>query len=191
MVRWGLIGASTIAREWMAPAIAAQPDCVVAAVASSNAARARAFAAEMSIPRHYGAVDELLAESEIEAVYISTTNEWHEQQVIAAARAGKHVLCEKPLALTLDGAQDGPGVRRRESGHGDQPPLAKRGDPSRHAQTHCRGRHRATTGSARVPRRLFARAFTRLANQSPGIRRWRNSRHYRPWRGHASFRARQ
>ncbi|MBA2597678.1 MAG: Gfo/Idh/MocA family oxidoreductase [Chloroflexia bacterium] len=151
MVRWGLIGASTIAREWMAPAIAAQPDCVVAAVASSNAARARAFAAEMSIPRHYGAVDELLAESEIEAVYISTTNEWHEQQVIAAARAGKHVLCEKPLALTLDGA------RRMVQACADARVVMATNHHLRNAATHRAMRKLIAEGAIGQP--LAARGF--------------------------------
>jgi 1,5-anhydro-D-fructose reductase (1,5-anhydro-D-mannitol-forming) len=105
MLRWGLIGASTIAREWMAPAIAAQPDSMVAAVASADAARARRYAQELGIPRAHDSVDDLLADPDIDVVYISTTNEWHEAQTIAAARAGKHILCEKPLALSVAGAR--------------------------------------------------------------------------------------
>src|SRR5215216_3998819 len=105
MVRWGLIGASTIGREWMVPAIGAQPDATVAGVASSSPERARRYADELGIPKAYASVTDLLAESEIEAVYISTTNEWHEPQDLAAFAAGKHVLCEKPLALSLDGAR--------------------------------------------------------------------------------------
>ena len=105
MLRWGLIGASTIGREWMAPAIAAQPDSSVAAIASSNAERAKQYADELGIARAYPSVDDLLADPEIDAVYISTTNEWHEAQALAAVAAGKHVLCEKPLALSLDGAR--------------------------------------------------------------------------------------
>ncbi len=104
-LRWGMIGASTIGREWMAPAIAAQPDSDLVAVASFDPRRAEAYASELGIPHACSSVDELLADQEIDAVYISTTNEWHENQVLAAAAAGKHVLCEKPLALTLDGAK--------------------------------------------------------------------------------------
>jgi 1,5-anhydro-D-fructose reductase (1,5-anhydro-D-mannitol-forming) len=89
----------------MAPAIAAQPDSVVAAIASSSPERARAYAAELGIPKAHVSVDVLLADSDIDVVYISTTNEWHEPQVLAAAGAGKHVLCEKPLALTVEGAR--------------------------------------------------------------------------------------
>jgi 1,5-anhydro-D-fructose reductase (1,5-anhydro-D-mannitol-forming) len=104
-VRWGLIGASTIGREWMAPAIASQPDSEVVAVASSDAARAGAYAAELGIPKVHATVDELLADSDVDAVYISSTNERHESQVLAAAAAGKHVLCEKPLALSVEAAR--------------------------------------------------------------------------------------
>ncbi len=100
-IRWGLIGASTIAREWMIGAIRAQPDGDVVAVMSSNADRARAYAAENNIPKAYDSLDALLADPQIDAVYISTTNELHRDQAIAAARAGKHVLAEKPLALTI------------------------------------------------------------------------------------------
>jgi 1,5-anhydro-D-fructose reductase (1,5-anhydro-D-mannitol-forming) len=105
-LRWGLIGASTIAREWMIDAIRAQPDGEVVAVASSNAERGGRFAAETGIPKTYDSVDALLADGAIDAVYISTTNELHHAQTLAAAVAGKHVLCEKPLALTLAEARE-------------------------------------------------------------------------------------
>jgi 1,5-anhydro-D-fructose reductase (1,5-anhydro-D-mannitol-forming) len=105
MLRWGLIGASTIGREWMVPAIGAQPDSTVTAVASSSPERARRYAGELGIPKAYASVTDLLDEPTIDVVYISTTNEWHEPQVLAAVAAGKHVLCEKPLALSLESAQ--------------------------------------------------------------------------------------
>lgn len=104
MVRWGLIGASTIAREWVIKAIRANGGEVVS-VMSSNAERGRAYAAENGIARVALTLDELVADQGIDAVYISTTNELHRDQAIAAARAGKHVLCEKPLALSLDDAR--------------------------------------------------------------------------------------
>ena len=102
---WGIIGASTIAREWMVPAINAQPGSRVAAVASADSTRAAAFAQANGIPCSQDSVAALLDDPSIDAVYISTTNELHHPQAIAAARAGKHVLCEKPLALTLDDAR--------------------------------------------------------------------------------------
>jgi 1,5-anhydro-D-fructose reductase (1,5-anhydro-D-mannitol-forming) len=100
MTRWGLIGASNIAREWVIGAIRATGGEVVA-VMSSSADRARDYAAANGIPRATTDLDALLGDT-IDAVYISTTNELHRDQTLAAARAGKHVLCEKPLALSLD-----------------------------------------------------------------------------------------
>jgi 1,5-anhydro-D-fructose reductase (1,5-anhydro-D-mannitol-forming) len=105
MLLWGVIGASTIGREWMVPAINAQPDSMVAALVSSDPDRGRSYAEELGIPKVHSAVPDLLADPAVNAVYISTTNEWHEAQALAAIAAGKHVLCEKPLALSLDGAR--------------------------------------------------------------------------------------
>lgn len=102
---WGLIGASTIAHSFMIDAINAQQDGRVVGLLSGDIDRGQAFAAEHAIPRAYLSLVELLADPEIDAVYISTTNQMHEQQTLAAAAAGKHVLCEKPLALSLDGAK--------------------------------------------------------------------------------------
>ncbi|HEX3301274.1 MAG TPA: Gfo/Idh/MocA family oxidoreductase [Thermomicrobiales bacterium] len=106
MARWGLVGASNIARQYMIKAINAQPDAEVIGVVSSNQERGAAFAAEQDVPRHYDSLGALLADSDIDCFYISTTNEHHHDQTIAAAKAGKHVLCEKPLALTLADAQE-------------------------------------------------------------------------------------
>ena len=101
---WGLIGASTIAHQYMIAAINAQPDSRVAAVMSSSAERARQFAHDHAIPHAHDSVAALLADPAVDVIYVSTTNELHREQAIAAAQAGKHVLCEKPLALTLDDA---------------------------------------------------------------------------------------
>jgi 1,5-anhydro-D-fructose reductase (1,5-anhydro-D-mannitol-forming) len=98
---WGLIGASTIAAEHMIEAIRAQPGNEVVGVLSSNAERGRAYAGQHGIAAAYDSLDALLADPKVHAVYISTTNELHRDQVLAAAAAGKHVLCEKPLALDL------------------------------------------------------------------------------------------
>lgn len=98
-VRWGLIGASTIARQFMIDAIRAQADGEVAAVMSSNPERAKIYAGENGVPLGVSTLDALLGAG-IDAVYISTTNELHLEQGLSAIKAGKHVLCEKPLALT-------------------------------------------------------------------------------------------
>jgi 1,5-anhydro-D-fructose reductase (1,5-anhydro-D-mannitol-forming) len=105
-IGWGLIGASTIAREWVINAIRAQAGNEVVSVMSSDATRARQYAEANQIPSHCASLDALLADPRIDAVYISTTNELHKAQTLAAAAAGKHVLCEKPLALNLADARE-------------------------------------------------------------------------------------
>jgi 1,5-anhydro-D-fructose reductase (1,5-anhydro-D-mannitol-forming) len=100
LTRWGLIGASTIAKEWMIGAIRATGG-EIASILSSSGERAKSFAEANSIPQAHTSLEELLGDPGIDAVYISTTNELHHSQTLAAARAGKHVLCEKPLALSL------------------------------------------------------------------------------------------
>lgn len=99
-MRWGLIGASTIAAQHMIGAMRATGG-EVAAVFSTNQARAKEFAATHGIPKACTTVDDLLALPTVEAVYISSTNEKHHAQAMAALRAGKHVLCEKPLAMSV------------------------------------------------------------------------------------------
>ncbi|MEZ4708512.1 MAG: Gfo/Idh/MocA family oxidoreductase [Caldilineaceae bacterium] len=103
---WGLIGASTIAHTWMVGAINTQPDSQVVSIMSSSPLRAQQFARTQQIAHHCTALDDLLADPAVDVVYISTTNELHKEQALAAARAGKHVLCEKPLALTLADAKE-------------------------------------------------------------------------------------
>ena len=102
---WGLIGASDIARTRMIAAIRAQGDSAVVGVMSSSSERAQQYAAENGIPYATDALDALLARPDVDIVYISTTNELHAAQAQAAIAAGKHVLCEKPLALTLADAR--------------------------------------------------------------------------------------
>src|SRR5687767_5071622 len=101
MVRWGLIGASDIAETRMIPAINSLEESDVVAVVSSDVERARDYARRNGIPVAHESIDALLADPGIDAVYISTTNEQHKNQAQAAAGAGKHVLCEKPLALSV------------------------------------------------------------------------------------------
>src|SRR5215475_6922879 len=105
-IGWGFIGASDIAKTRMLEAINAQPDSYVAAVMSSNPQRAGQYAAENGIPGAYSSVDDLLADPSVDVVYVSTTNDRHKGEVLVAAKAGKHVLCEKPLALNLSDARE-------------------------------------------------------------------------------------
>lgn len=100
-MRWGLIGASTIAAEHMIPAFRAAEAQSVGWIVSSTAERAAEFAAQHGIARSGDRLDDMLADPQITAVYISSTNEKHHDQALAALAAGKHVLCEKPLALSV------------------------------------------------------------------------------------------
>lgn len=99
-MRWGLIGASHIAATRMIEAFRAAGG-EVTAVLSSDADRAAAYAAKHGIPSGVTALNALLNAPDVDAVYISTTNEKHFDQAMAAIAAGKHVLCEKPLAMTV------------------------------------------------------------------------------------------
>jgi 1,5-anhydro-D-fructose reductase (1,5-anhydro-D-mannitol-forming) len=99
-MRWGLIGASTIAGQYMIDAFR-MTGGAVAAVASTSETRARDFASKHAIPDFGTALGLVLDDPSIGAVYISSTNEKHHAQAMAAISAGKHVLCEKPLALTV------------------------------------------------------------------------------------------
>ncbi len=101
VVRWGILSPAKIGTEKVIPAIQRAERCEVVALASRDAARAEAAAARLSIPRTHGSYEDLLADPEIDAVYVPLPNHLHAEWSIAAARAGKHVLCEKPLALSV------------------------------------------------------------------------------------------
>jgi len=96
-VRWGILSTANINRLVLAGA-AASDDVDVVAVASRDAERAQAYAAEHGIERSYGGYDALLADPDVEAVYIPLPNGLHVEWSIRALEAGKHVLCEKPLS---------------------------------------------------------------------------------------------
>jgi predicted dehydrogenase len=99
VVRWGIIGAGDIVRRRVAPAINDLPNCELTAIARANADKAEEFAREFGAKRWYGDWREILNDPEIDAVYIATPVYLHSPQTIAAAEAGKHVLCEKPMAM--------------------------------------------------------------------------------------------
>lgn len=98
-VRWGILSTARIGREKVVPAMMKSPSCKVVAVASRDLEAARAMASALGIERAYGSYEELLADPEIEAVYNPLPNHLHVPLTLAAAAAGKHVLCEKPIAL--------------------------------------------------------------------------------------------
>jgi len=105
MLRWGVLSTARIGRTKVIPGIAAAPNCEVTAIASRDPAVARATAEALGIPRAHGSYEALLADPEVDAVYIPLPNHLHAEWTIAAARAGKHVLCEKPLATSVDDAE--------------------------------------------------------------------------------------
>jgi predicted dehydrogenase len=104
-LRLGILSTADIARTKVVPAMQRADRCEVVAIASRDAARAGAVADELGIPNAHGSYEALLADPDVDAVYIPLPNHLHAEWTIAAARAGKHVLCEKPLALTADDAQ--------------------------------------------------------------------------------------
>ena len=99
LLRWGILGCARIARRGLIPGIQGSSGGVLAAIASRSIDTAKAWAAEFGIPKAYGTYEDLLNDPEIDAVYVPLPNELHLPVVIAASEAGKHVLCEKPLAL--------------------------------------------------------------------------------------------
>jgi D-xylose 1-dehydrogenase (NADP+, D-xylono-1,5-lactone-forming) len=96
-VKWGIVSTANINRK-LIPGAHASDKVELAAVASRDHARADAYAREWKIPRAYGSYEDLLADPEIEAVYISLPNTLHCEWSMKAMKAGKHVLCEKPLS---------------------------------------------------------------------------------------------
>lgn len=103
-VRYGIVSTAKIARDWVIPAIKAVPEAEVVAITSRDASKARRVADEFGIASSYGSLDALLADEAVDAVYIPTPNNCHVEEAIAAARAGKHVLCEKPLGMNAEEA---------------------------------------------------------------------------------------
>lgn len=100
-IGWGLIGCGDIARKRVAPALRDLDNCELVAVSRADAARAESFAAEFGAKRWHADWRLLIADAEVEAVYIATPVHLHAEQAVAAAESGKHVLVEKPMALTV------------------------------------------------------------------------------------------
>src|SRR5260370_9659467 len=100
------MGCARISRRGLIPGIQGSQSSTLVAIASRDPATARAWASEFRIPRALGSYEALLEDPEIQAVYIPLPNELHRPWVLAAADAGNHILCEKPLAL--DAAESAP-----------------------------------------------------------------------------------
>ncbi len=103
-VNWGVISTASIGTRRVIPALQADDATRVLAICSRDADRAAEVAAEMGIPRHYGSYEEMLAAPDIQVVYNPLPNSMHHEWVINAAEAGKHSLCEKPMADNVEQA---------------------------------------------------------------------------------------
>lgn len=104
VIRWGIIGLGNIAENNFVPALKKARDAQLISVFSRSAEKGKAFIAKYGVPRAYDSLDKMLADRELDAVYIASPNAVHAEQSIAASRAGKHVLVDKPMALTeVDG----------------------------------------------------------------------------------------
>lgn len=99
-VQWGVLGTARIGMRNVIPAMQAGEHCEIVAIASRDAGRAKAAAERLGIPKAYGSYEQLLEDPGIQAVYIPLPNHLHVPWAIRALEAGKHVLCEKPIALS-------------------------------------------------------------------------------------------
>ena len=102
---WGVIGIGNIVQTTMAPAMVEEPECELVAGVSRDQDRADEFGRQFGARFAYTDYGQMLANPEVEAVFIATPNAFHAEQVIAAARGGKHVLCDKPLANNVPDAR--------------------------------------------------------------------------------------
>jgi len=102
---WGIVGPGRISDTQMAPGINASEDSFLQAVVSRDQARAEAFAAKHNAARALTSYEEMLADPKVDVIFIGTPNAQHAEQAIQAMRAGKHVLCDKPLATRVEDAE--------------------------------------------------------------------------------------
>ncbi|MBJ3786464.1 Gfo/Idh/MocA family protein [Devosia sediminis] len=104
-IRWGILSTANIGMQKVTPAIQRSPSSEVVAIASRDGAKAREAADRLGIAKAYGSYEELFADPDIDAIYNPLPNHLHVPMTLAAAKAGKHVLCEKPIALSAAEAE--------------------------------------------------------------------------------------
>ena len=105
-IRWGILSTANIGMQKVTPAIQQSPSSEVTAIASRDHVKARQAANRLGIEKAYGSYEELFADPDIDAIYNPLPNHLHVPMTLAAARAGKHVLCEKPIALSAAQAEE-------------------------------------------------------------------------------------
>ena len=105
-IKWGILGTANIARWATIPGIKLARNAELYAIAGRSLEKAKSFADEYGFQKYYGSYDELLKDSEVQAIYIPLPNNLHKEWVIKALKAKKHVLCEKPLALNAIEAEE-------------------------------------------------------------------------------------
>ena len=105
-VKWGVLGTANIARGCTIPGMKMAENCELYAIAGRNEAKVQSYKDEFGFEKAYVGYDKLLEDPEVQAVYIPLPNNLHKEWVIKALKAGKHVLCEKPLALNAEDAKE-------------------------------------------------------------------------------------
>ena len=104
-MRWGIVGTGTHAENFMAPALLSRPETKLMAVCDVEEKKAEEFAQRHGIEQRYISFEEMLKNPDLDVVWIATPNHLHARQTIQAAEAGKHILCEKPMALSIADAE--------------------------------------------------------------------------------------
>lgn len=105
-IKWGVIGTAHIAKKCTIPGMKMVEDCELYAIAGRSLEKAQSFCKEFGFQKAYGSYDEIIADKDVQAVYIPLPNHLHLEWVKKALNAGKHVICEKPLALTAADAKE-------------------------------------------------------------------------------------
>ena len=113
-IRWGLLGPGNISTTF-AKGLQSLPDAEIFAVGSRDLGRAQTFASEFGAPRVYGSYAELVADPQVDVIYIGTPHSYHHPHTLLALNASKHVLCEKPFALNADQAREMAALARQKN----------------------------------------------------------------------------
>jgi predicted dehydrogenase len=162
-VKWGVLGCANFARKRAIPAMLASPAVELVGAASRSPAKAEGLRAEFNLPRAYGTYEEMLADPQIQAVYIPLPNSLHAEWMIKAAEAGKHSLCEKPFASNAAEARQ---VAEAASRSGV---FVMEAFMWRFHSQHLRARRAIERGEI-GPLRLVRGAFSFLIPRKPNVR---------------------